>query len=197
MLFTEIGLRRNRTALSLVQVFHRIWLKLLQRRYSYRLFSFSAIADLPLHSYLDTCFLPLILLFRFSFKGGFCAFTRKIIAFASLEIRVTSKLWKFVTGFSIKIWLKFFGAVVLQPCFFTPNALNKRKRPPPNWEAAFFVPYRITCPQILPAKVFPTGWCTQTGRFHSGNAGLWSLPIHGAHQGRASARNVYSGPGTC
>ena len=38
--FTETGLQGIKTTLSLVQVFHRIWLKLLQRRYSYRRFAF-------------------------------------------------------------------------------------------------------------------------------------------------------------
>jgi hypothetical protein len=38
--FTETGLHGMKTTLSLVQVFHRIWLKLLQRRYSYRRFAF-------------------------------------------------------------------------------------------------------------------------------------------------------------
>jgi hypothetical protein len=38
--FTERGLQGIKTALSLVQVFHRIWLKLLQRRFSNRRFAF-------------------------------------------------------------------------------------------------------------------------------------------------------------
>lgn len=76
-----------------------------------------------------------------SFRGIFYTLTGKNIAFANLQMRVVSKLWKFVTGFSIKIWLKFFGAVFLQPCFFAPKSFAvTAKRADPKRSALFLCP---------------------------------------------------------
>lgn len=54
-------------------------------------------------------------------------------------------LWKFVTGFSIKIWLKFFGAVFLQPCFFAPKSLKQvnKKDAFLHQEGVFFIEYQL------------------------------------------------------
>lgn len=74
-----------------------------------------------------------------SFRGIFYTLTGKNIAFANLQMGVVSKLWKFVTGFSIKIWLKFFGAVFLQPCFFAPKSFAViAKRADPKRSALFY-----------------------------------------------------------
>ncbi len=88
-----------------------------------------------------------------SFRGIFYTLTGKNIAFANLQMGVVSKLWKFVTGFSIKIWLKFFGAVFLQPCFFAPKSFAViAKRADPKRSALFLCasfPFTFLIPLLI------------------------------------------------